>query len=216
VAVLSERIFTNKLYELIVKEKELGKHGWLRKVYKNKNLSTKEFQNIWAEWWKGELPPRTEVDIILVFEDPLEVLDKALLGCIEIEYFSIKDIGRKNFYEGLQQALTFSIFGFDGLSLWHVFSSEIKDDFIYLYANTVEEVISGFKLPIFYLATKVLDEKELRMKCFKPFQLEERNIEYFIDLLNSRWIERDNRNPLLKEEKVKNRRKILKTALKVP
>jgi AAA+ ATPase superfamily predicted ATPase len=46
VLVLAERSFTNKLYELIVKEKELGKHGWLRKVYKNKNLSTKEFQNI--------------------------------------------------------------------------------------------------------------------------------------------------------------------------
>jgi hypothetical protein len=162
------------------------------------------------------LPPRTEVDIILVFEDPLEVSDKALLGCIEIEYFSIKDIRRKNFYEGLQQALTFSIFGFDGLSLWHIFSPEIKDDFIYLYANTVEEVISGFKLPIFYLATKVSDEKELRMKCFKPFQLEEKSIEYFIDLLNSHWMERGNINPLLKEEKVKNRRKILKTALKVP
>jgi len=41
----------NKFYELIPKEKQLNKHGWLRKVYKNKNLSLdREFLNIWLEW----------------------------------------------------------------------------------------------------------------------------------------------------------------------
>ena len=168
---MSERKFINKFYGLILKEKELGKHGWLRKVYKNKNLSTKEFQDIWSEWWKGILPPRTEVDIILAFEDLMEILDKALIGCIEIEYFSIKDIGKKNFYEGLQQILAFSIFDFDGLCFWHVFSPEIEENVINNYANTIEELINGFRLPVFYLAAKILDEKELRMKCFKPLQV---------------------------------------------
>ena len=212
---LSEPKFVNKLYELILKEKELGKHGWLRKVYKNKNLSTKEFQGIWSEWWKGVLPPRTEVDMILVFEDPIEVLDKALIGCIEIEYFSIKDIAKKNFYEGLQQALAFSIFGFDGLSLWHVFSPEIEENIINNYANTMGELVNGFRLLIFYLAVKILDDKELRMKCFKPLQLEEK-VEYFIDWLNSYWIKEENRNPLLGNDEIKNRRKMLKMLLKIP
>jgi hypothetical protein len=143
---LSERKFINKLYELILKEKELGKHGWLRGVYKNKNLSTKEFQDIWSEWWKGRLPPRTEVDMILIFEDPMEALDKALIGCIEIEYFSTKDITKKNFYEGLQQVLAFSIFGFDGLCLWHMFSPEIEENVIVNYANTMGELISSNKI----------------------------------------------------------------------
>lgn len=213
---MSEREFTKKLYELILREKEMGKHGWLRQVHKNKNLSTEEFQNIWSEWWKGKLPPKTEVDIILIFEDPIEVLDKALIGCVEIEYFSIKDIVRKNFYEGLQQALAFSIFGFDGLSLWHIFSPEIEENIIENYANTMGEIISSFRLPIFYLAAKILDEKELRMKCFKPSQLEEKGIEYFIDWLNRYWIEKENRNPLLNDNEIKNRRKILKMLLKIP
>ncbi|MEG9193860.1 MAG: hypothetical protein V6S10_00825 [Candidatus Methanoglobus sp.] len=184
---MSERNFINKLYESICKEKGLGKHGWLRGVYKNKNLSTKDFQDIWSEWWKGNLPPRTEVDMILVFEDPMEALDKALIGCIEIEYFSIKDITKENFYEGLQQVLAFSIFGFDGLCLWHMFSPEIEENVIVNYANTMRELISGFNLPIFYLATKILDEKELRMKCFEPSQIEG-GVEYFIDWLNSYWV----------------------------
>jgi len=213
---LSERKFINKLYELILKEKELGKHGWLRGIYKNKNLSTKEFQDIWLEWWKGRLPPRTEVDMILIFEDPMEVLDKALIGCMEIEYFSIKDITKKNFYEGLQQALAFSIFGFDGLSLWHIFSPEIEEDIIENYANTMGELITGFKLPIFYLAAKILDEKELKMKCFKPSQLGEEGVEYFIDWLNRYWVDEENRNPRLKDNEIKNRRKILKMLLKIP
>jgi hypothetical protein len=212
---LSERKFINKLYELILKEKELGKHGWLRGVYKNKNLSTKEFQDIWSGWWKGKLPPRTEVDIILVFEDPMEVLDKALIGCIEIEYFSIKDITKKNFYEGLQQVLAFSIFGFDGLCLWHTFSPEIEEKVIENYANTMGELINGFKLPIFYLAVRILDEKELRMKSFRPLHLEEK-VEYFIGWLNSYWLVKENRNPLLKDNEIKNRRKILKILLKIP
>ena len=184
---MSERNFINKLYELILKEKELGKHGWLRSVYKNKNLSTKDFQDIWSEWWKGNLPPRTEVDMILVFEDPMEALDKALIGCIEIEYFSIKDITKKNFYEGLQQVLAFSIFGFDGLCLWHMFSPEIEENVIVNYANTMGGLISSFNLPILYFATKILDEKELRMKCFEPSQIE--GVEYFIDWLNSYWVD---------------------------
>jgi hypothetical protein len=212
---LSERNFINKLYELILKEKELGKHGWLRGVYKNKNLSTKDFQDIWSEWWKGNLPPRTEVDMILVFEDPMEALDKALIGCIEIEYFSIKDIAKKNFYEGLQQVLAFSIFGFDGLCLWHMFSPEIEENVIVNYANTMGELISGFNLPILYLATKILDEKELRMKCFEPSQIEG-GVEYFIDWLNSYWVNEKNRNPLLKDNEIRNRRKILKMLLKIP
>jgi len=43
----------------------------------------------------------------------MEALDKALIGCIEIEYFSTKDITKKNFYEGLQQVFSF----FDFLAL---------------------------------------------------------------------------------------------------
>jgi hypothetical protein len=96
-----------------------------------------------------------------------------------------------------------------------MFSPEIEENVIVNYANTMGELISGFKLPIFYLATKILDEKELRMKCFKPFQIEE-GVEYFIDWLNRYWIDEENRNPRLKDSEIRNRRKILKMLLKIP
>jgi hypothetical protein len=224
---LSEGKFINKLYELIIKEKELGKHELLRKVYKNKNLSTKEFQDIWAEWWKGRLPPRTEVDIILAFEDQMEVLDKALIGCMEIEYFSIKKNKiKKNFYAGLQQILAFSIFGFDGLCLWHVFSPDIEENVIENYAKAMGELIYGYKLPIFYSAAKILDEKELRMISFYPLQLkegkvillqvDEEKIDHFINMLNKHWMKKENRNPRLEDNEVRNRRNLLKMLLKIP
>jgi hypothetical protein len=53
------------------------------------------------------------------------------------------------------------------------------------------------------------------MKCFKPLQLEEK-VEYFIDWLNSHWIEKENRNPRLESDEIKNRRKMLKMLLKIP
>jgi hypothetical protein len=125
-------------------------------------------------------------------------------------------MAKKNFYEGLQQVLAFSIFGFDGLCLWHMFATEIEENAILNYANAMGELISGFKLPIFYLTTKILDEKELRMKCFKPSQIAEEGVEYFIDWLNSYWMYEENRNPRLKDSEIKNRRKILKVLLKIP
>jgi len=212
---LSERSFVNKLYEAIIQNKKAGKLHWLRKAYKHKNLSTKEFQQIWSEWWKGIIPPRTEVDLILVFEDLIKLIDEALVGCTEIEYFSSKDVGKKSFFEGLQQTMAFAVFGFDGLSLWHIFSSDVKDEIIENYSNTLEELIKGFKLPIFYLPTKILNEKELTLKCFKPSQLE-RTADYFIDSLYSYWMRMENRNPLLQNGKVKDRRKVVKTLLRIP
>ena len=212
---MPERSFVNRLYELIIENKKAGKHGWLRKVYKHKNIATKKFQQIWSEWWKGVIPPRTEIDLILVFEDPIQLIDKALVGCTEVEYFSSKDISKKNFFEGLQQAIAFAIFGFDGLSLWHVFSGDVRDEIIENNSNTLEELIRGFKLPIFYLATKILDEKELKLKCFKPWRLE-RTVDYFIDSLNSHWMRRENRNPLLQNSEIKDRRRVVKTLLRIP
>jgi len=215
IAHLTEPRLINKLYDLILEEKKRGKHGWLKNVYKNKNLTTKEFKDIWLKWWKGPLPPSTEVDIILIFEDPMQVIDKALIGSIEIEYFSSKDLNKKNFYVGLQQVLAFSIFGFDGLSLWHVFAPEIEENVIENYATTASELISGFKLPIFYLAMKIQNKEDFRLKCFEPTRLEN-TLEYYIDWLNKYWIVETNRNPLLQRNEIRNRRNLLKTILKVP
>ena len=145
----------------------------------------------------------------------MQVIDKALIGSIEIEYFSSRDLNKKNFYVGLQQVLAFSIFGFDGLSLWHVFAPEIEENVIENYATTASELISGFNLPIFYLAMKIMNAEDFRLKCFEPTRLEN-TLEYYIDWLNKYWIVETNRNPLLQRNEIRNRRNLLKTILKVP
>lgn len=177
----------------------------------NKGVSTSL-----TDWWKGTVPPRLEVDLILALEDPIEVIDEALVGCVELEYFSSKDVGRKNFCEGLQQAMAFAVFGFDGLSLWHIFSTDVDEQIIDNYGNAVEELIRGFKLPIFYLATQILNEEKLVLKCYKPWKFEEQTVEYFINSLNRYWMEKGNRNPLLQDDKIRYRRKVVKTILKIP
>lgn len=149
-------------------------------------------------------------------EDPIEIIDEALIGCVEFEYFSSKDIGRKNFYEGLQQAMAFAVFGSDDLSLWHIFSAEIEDQIIENYGDAVEELLKGFKLPVFYLATKILNEERLTLRCYKPWKIEGRVADYFIDSLNRYWMERKNRNPPLQDSKIKQRRKVVKTLLRIP
>jgi len=77
------------------------------------------------------------------------------------------------------------------------------------------DLIERFKLPIYYLSAKVLDEKGMKLKSFKSFSVE-RDPEYFMSSLSSYWMKKESRNPLLQDQKVMNRRKVLKTLLKIP
>ncbi len=209
---MSERIFVEKLYETLKSMLNEGKFTWLKKVYRHRNLA----RAIWIEWWKGATPPRTEVDLILIFEDPIQLNDKALIGCLEIEYFTPNDIKRKNFYAGLQQVMAFSVFGFDGLSLWHVFAPEVREDIILNFTNTMDELLKGFKLPVVYLAAKLEKEEKLILRSFSPWQNIVRNAEYFIECLNNFWMNREWRNTLLQDSKIRDRRSVIKILLKVP
>ncbi|HID29511.1 MAG TPA: hypothetical protein EYP19_05845, partial [Desulfobacterales bacterium] len=103
-------------------------HNSSKVVYSHVNLATKGFENVWRVWWSGELPPKLEVDLIFAFEDIYREIDEALLVGVEVKYFKLDKRGRiaLNFYEGLQQALAYTLFGFDGVSLWHVFHSDLS------------------------------------------------------------------------------------------
>jgi len=57
VTSLTEPRLINKLYELILKEKELGKHGWLRNVYKNKNFPQKSLKIFGQSGGRGHYHP---------------------------------------------------------------------------------------------------------------------------------------------------------------
>lgn len=47
-ATITERVLIRKLHGL-VEGIRAGRHAWSRKAYKHKNLSTKEFREVWAD-----------------------------------------------------------------------------------------------------------------------------------------------------------------------
>jgi len=198
-----------------VKEKELlnilrdllesKKTSNLRKIFAKTNLSTKEFQEIWKDWWEGETPPREEVDLILVFRG----FDEPFLVGIEVEYFRTK----RSPYSGLEQVLSYGLFGFDSLVLWHVFAPSLEDKFVERYVKPVRELVEGFNLPIVYIATKIFENGTF--EYFYPFST---SFKYSAtDLLSNLEKSCINRkNPLLLNDEVQRRRNVLKVLLKIP
>ncbi len=178
----------------------------LKNVFAKVNLATKRFKDIWSNWWEGELPPRQEIDLIFVFLDYSR--EVSLIG-VEVEYF--KD-AKKNPYNGLEQALSFGLFGFDSIVLWHIFATKFENRVVENYVKTVSELIEGYELPILYLATKFSENK---FELFSPFST---SLQYeadgFLHLLSNYCKER--RNPLLSKEDVRQRRNVLKVILKIP
>ena len=64
---------------------------------------------------KNNLPPQLEVDMIPVFED-IKGPDRVFIIGIEVKFFKGKT---KSFCDGLQQILSFGLFGFDS-SMAHI------------------------------------------------------------------------------------------------
>jgi len=182
----------------------------LKKVIRHTNLATKRFREIWSEWWGDEVPPKLEVDLILVFED--RVRDDVLLVGTEVEYFK----GRaKSFYDGLQQALSFALFGFDSLVLWHIFSDNMEDHEIERYVRPLNEIVEGLELPIVYLATKLVGDG--KFEFFAPYKFYSSNVVDVRYLLEAIMGQCDGkRNPLLSREEVVRRRKMMKVLLEIP
>lgn len=208
----------NELVRLIGKTFEENKPSRLKKIFVHVNLATKKFTDIWASWWETEIPPRLEVDFIFAFEDIKKVIDDLLLVAVEVEYYRDK---RKSFYDGLQQALSFGIFGFDSLVLWHIFDEELNIELISNYSKATAEIISGFDLPIIYMATII--SKDLKFRFMYPWgTLRSENSNYVISSLMDLCLNK--RNPLLSVskplsppvEEIRKRRNTLKVMLKIP
>lgn len=201
---MGERELVKNLKDLFEKERPAG----LKKVYAHVNLATKKFEEIWKEWWESEVHPRLEVDMIPVFKDGSELL----LPGIEVKFFKS---GERKFCEGLQQALSFALFGFDSLVLWHIFSGEMENKEIEGFVRPTMELIEGLKLPLIYFATKLRNEN--MFEFFAPVNLydsQARDANYFLTWLRNYC--RSERNPLLEKGEVERRRKLLKVMLKIP
>lgn len=92
------------------------------------------------------------MNIITVFEDFGRKIDNVLIVSTEIKFFTeegLKKHFKSSVYGSLGQVLSYSIFGFDGLSLWHLFQKDIEDDKIQSLSKTTKEILSGFKFTYF-------------------------------------------------------------------
>ena len=185
----------------------------LKKIHPHINLANKRFNQIWESWYRGDVPPPLEVDLVLVFEDTSSKIDQMLVGAVEVKYFQGFPKVKRNFFEGLHQALALALFGFDGLGLWHLFAENTPPERVHGYAEAVQELINGLQLPFFYVAAKLLNLS--KFEAFAPSKTTG-EVAYFVEWMYNAWREEKWRNPLLTSEGVKRRRSTLKAMLQVP
>ena len=201
----TERALVRDLKALFDKRKPSS----LKKLFIHTNFATKRFADLWSEWWESEIPPRLEVDMIPVFE---QVADQVLMVGVEVEFYRDKT---KSFCDGLQQILSFGIFGFDSLVLWHIFAESMETRTIEQYVGAAQEIVEGFKLPIVYVATKLIGTDSFEFFAPSPFYSSTiHEAEFLLSAMLDRCLEK--RNPLLDRDEIERRKRMLKVILKIP
>jgi hypothetical protein len=216
-----EQTLVKKLAAMVDEQRKQGRIPGLKLCTAHLNLARKSFTQVWETWWKGRLPPKLEIDLVLAFEDHSKLVDDALLLAVEAEYF--KAGKRGNFYVGLDQVLAFAVFGFDGLVLWHLFRG-VERSTVESYSSAVREVLDGFSLPIVYFACELADDWKL--KCIQPSAVEG-DVVSTLRWMRNHFDDSKRRNPLLFKDrlpayrpelahKIKQRRRTLKTVLGIP
>lgn len=159
------------LYEEVKRNRD--KISSLTRVCRGNKAVSQLIRQMGREWrreelWGEEEIPDVKPDLIFVFGNI--VTEEALIVTVEIKYFRKDEKGKISaFYEGLQQTMAYAVFGFDGIALWQIFSEEVSDKVVEFYAKEVQELVKGFRLPLFNLAAKLIGEVKLR--CFAPWQL---------------------------------------------
>ena len=133
------------------------------------NLSSKNFKGFWVEWWGEEKIPQLDIDILVVLDEEVVIeppygrrsLGKPALLGIEVKYF--KKGSKMNFYEGLDQTLAYLRIGLDKAALLHVFHPDYPENRARTHAKTTEILVEGLKLPIAYIACKLLSDGKFRV-----------------------------------------------------
>lgn len=206
-----EKELVRKLARAIHARRRKEEIAFLRDIKVHVNMATNSFKKIWSPWYSDKIPPRLEADLILVFEDPTSFFEKALLVAVEAKYFRGQ---YQRFFVGVQQALAFSLLGFDGLSLWHIFSEKVSMADIKKKSEASLEIIKGFNLPVFYIALRVEGSS---LNCVSPFKLSgPLDVSRLITYVSDFFVDGKNRNPLLRDPHVVKRRKTLKVLLGIP
>ena len=157
-------------------------------------------------------------DFILIFEDHEKYVDDYLIVAVEIKWFKRKNLDKRlrEAYRAFGQPLRNYLYGFDSVSLLHLFDEKIENHKIIEYTETVKSSVEALDLPIVYLAMKLSKDK---FRIYQPV-----NIESFSDIgYTIRYLSRlsiGKRNPLFMKERKKkailDRRSALKVSLGLP
>jgi hypothetical protein len=209
-ANLTEPQIIDKIKELI----NVVEISGLKKIDKGAVLKGSRFKETIEKYYRGKLLwPLIEADLILIFEDYKEIIDRNLIVAVEIKYFTPKvntDKQLRQAYREIGQPLRNLIYGFDSTVLWHIFHERIEDEKIKTYTTTVYETIQKLKLPMPYFATKFSEDK---FKYYQPWDIDYQNIEYIIRNLQNSC--NDTRNPLQKKE-IEGHRNAIKVVIGIP
>ena len=148
-----------------------------------------------------------EVDMIFVFADS----DGIIMPGIEVKYFREKE----KFYYGIEQTMAYSLFGFDSIVLWHIFDESMENQVIEGYVKAMGEIMKGFDLPFVYFATKM--HEDMKFEFFHPSKFySSQKLDIVSVLERMKEMCKEERNPLLENDEVKKRKRVLKTILRIP
>jgi len=181
----------------------------------------KSFETILKTYFGAEAPRfMAKPDLIMVFEDYSRKFEDYALIAIELKYFGLSPSLDKNLREAsrqIGQALRYHLFGFDSAVLWHTFAEDVGDEIIVSYSTLIGEVFDKLELSLVYFSTKIQPDNSF--KVYKPMNLQlVGSLDWLVGWM--RDISLDKRNPLLhedsKDQKVTERRRALKVALRVP
>jgi len=120
------------------------------KTYYRVQLKRRGLGEIFKDWNPFELAFEPEVDLVLVCRDYDKIIDDALIIAVEVKYFS-SESESKRFSSGLDQTMSYGLVGFDGISLWHIFSKAINEDTIKRYVAAMRRILEIFNIPLYYL-----------------------------------------------------------------
>lgn len=188
----------------IAEERDIN---FVKKIFTHFNLGTSKFEELWKDWWEKETPPRMEVDMIFVFADS----DGIIMPGVEVKYFREKE----KFYYGIEQTMAYSLFGFDSIVLWHIFDGRMENHVIEGYVKAMAEIIKGFDLPFVYFATKIYEGMEFEFFSPRQFYSSQKlDIVSVLGRMKERCKEAS--NPLLENDEVRKRKRVLKTILRIP
>jgi hypothetical protein len=214
VDILYKSIKETGVYDLVDEDRRVPLKGrGLGEVFKN--------------WYPFELAFEPEIDLVLVFRDYQKTIEDALIIAVEIKYFS-GESESKRFSSGLDQTMSYGSVGFDGISLWHIFSETIDEDTIKRYAAAMQEILLIFNIPLCYFPIRRKGDGDFQL--YNGLSFYDVTPSYMATQTRIYFTNENGKNRLFSPQReqmlsmygksrlndIKKRRKALKTVLKIP